>query len=291
MNQWLDKLERKFGRHAIPNLMNYIIILYVVGLAIQLISPGFYYQYLCLDVAAILKGQIWRVVTFIIQPPQTNYIFMVIALYMYFMLGRELEANWGAFRFNLYFFAGMFFHVLASFAAYFAFGMVLPLGTWYLNMSLFLAYAAVYPEAQFYMFFMIPVKAKWLGILDGVYFAYTILQAFLPAYGGNPMFGFLYKSNAVAAAVSILNFVIFFLGSRHMRPYSPKQMKRKREYQHKMRQAERPVNQYPGGAKHKCAVCGRTELDDPNLEFRYCSKCNGNYEYCQDHLFTHEHVK
>ena len=105
------------------------------------------------------------------------------------------------------------------------------------------------------------------------------------------MFGFLYKSNAVAAAVSILNFVIFFLGSRHMRPYSPKQMKRKREYQHKMRRAERPVNQYPGGAKHKCAVCGRTELDDPNLEFRYCSKCNGNYEYCQDHLFTHEHVK
>ena len=88
-----------------------------------------------------------------------------------------------------------------------------------------------------------------------------------------------------------LNFIIFFLSSRNMKPYTPGQMKRKNDFKRKMRHAERPVNSYANGAKHRCAVCGRTELDDPNLEFRYCSKCNGNYEYCQDHLFTHTHVK
>lgn len=283
---WLDKLERRFGRFAIHNLMYYIIILYVVGLVIQLFAPSFYYQYLSLDVGAILHGQIWRVVTFIIQPPQSSYIFMVFALYLYYMLGRELERTWGAFRFNLYFFAGMLFHVIAAFAAYFITGVSFPLGTWYLNMSLFLAFAAIYPDMQFYLFFMIPVKAKWLGWLDGLYFLYTIVQAFLPAYGGG-VFGVVYQSNAIAAAVSILNFVIFFLGSRNMQRFSPKQQRRKRQFQQKIR----PENRYAGGARHRCAVCGRTELDDPALEFRYCSKCNGNYEYCQDHLFSHIHVK
>lgn len=283
---WLDKMERKFGRYAIHNLMYYIIILYVVGLVLQLLDPNFYFKYLCLDAQAILHGQIWRIVTFIIQPPSTSYIFMIFALYLYYMLGRELENAWGAFRFNLYFFAGMFFHVVAAILAYLIFGLYLPLGTWYLNMSLFFAYAAIYPDTQFSLFFMIPVKAKWLAWLDGVYFLYTIVQAFLPAYGGS-ILGFIYKSNALAAAVSILNFAIFFLGSRHMRPYAPKQMKRKREFQKKIR----PENHYANGAKHRCAVCGRTELDDPRLEFRYCSKCNGNYEYCQDHLFTHIHVQ
>lgn len=283
---WLDKLERKFGRYAIHNLMYYIIILYVVGLVVQLFAPSFYYQYLSLDVNAILHGQIWRVVTFIIQPPQSSYIFMIFALYLYYMLGRELERTWGAFRFNLYFFAGMLFHVIAAFAAYFITGVSFPLGTWYLNMSLFLAFAAIYPDMQFYLFFMIPVKAKWLGWLDGLYFLYTIAQAFLPAYGGG-IFGVIYQSNAIAAAVSILNFVIFFLGARNMQRFSPKQQRRKRQFQQKIR----PENHCAGGARHRCAVCGRTELDDPTLEFRYCSKCNGNYEYCQDHLFTHIHVQ
>ena len=125
---WLEKMERKFGRYAIHNLMYYIIVLYVAGLVLQLFVPEFYYQYLCLDVPAILRGQVWRVVTFIIQPPQTSYLFMVFALYLYYMLGKSLEQTWGAFRFNLYFFAGMLFHVIAAFAAYFiSYSKALPL--------------------------------------------------------------------------------------------------------------------------------------------------------------------
>ena len=266
MNNWLDKLERKFSRYAIPNLMTYIIILYAAGFVLNLINPTFYSQFLSLDAGKILQGQIWRIVTFIIQPPSDSLIFIVFVLYLYYMIGKQLEAAWGAFRFNLYFFSGMLFIVIGAILAFLLTGAVLPMDTWYLNLSLFFAFAALYPDIQLLLFFVIPIKIKWLAMLDGLYFVYAIVQAFLPAYGGGD-YGIYYK------------------------PYSPGQMKRKNDFKRKMRQAERPVNVYANGAKHRCAVCGRTEMDDPNLEFRYCSKCNGNYEYCQDHLFTHTHVK
>lgn len=283
---WLDRMERKFGRYAIHNLMFYIILLYAVGFVLQWVTPYFYYTYLSLNASAILRGQIWRIVTFLLQPPSNSLLFFVITLYFYYLLGISLERTWGAFRFNLYFFGGVIFHVAAALLVYLLTGLSLPIGTGYLNLSLFFAFAAMYPNMEFLLFFVIPVKAKWLALLDGLYFMYTILQAFLPAYGGGP-YGMIYQANALAAAVSILNFVIFFLGSRNMKPYTPKEMKRKREFKQKMR----PTNHYAGGARHRCAVCGRTELDDPNLEFRFCSRCNGNYEYCQDHLFTHTHIK
>ena len=287
---FLNKMERKYGRYAIRNLMYYIIILYAAGFVLNLVNPSFYYQYLSLNASAILHGQIWRIVTFIIQPPSTSLIFIIFALYLYFMIGQQLERAWGAFRFNLYFFSGMIFHVIAAIIAYLLTGISFQMDTWYLNMSLFFAFAALYPDLQFLLFFVIPIKAKYLALIDGLYFVYAIVQAFLPAYGGS-VYGIYYKANALAAVVSILNFLIFFLNSRNARAYSPRQMKRKKEFQRKVRHAQRPVNTYANGAKHRCAVCGRTELDDPKLEFRYCSKCNGNYEYCQDHLFTHTHVK
>ena len=290
MNNWLNKLERKFGRYAIPNLMYYIIILYAAGFVLNLVNPLFYYQYLSLDASMILKGQVWRIFTFIIQAPYSSLVFIIFSLYLYYMIGKQLEYAWGAFRFNLYFFSGMFFTVIGAILAYLLTGLVLPMDTWYLNMSLFFAFAALYPDVQFLLFFVIPVKVKWLALIDGLYFLYAVVQAFLPAYGGG-VYGVYYKANALAAFIAILNFLLFFLGSRNMQPYSPKQMKRKQDFKRKVNQASRPVNVYANGAKHRCAVCGRTELDDPNLEFRYCSKCNGNYEYCQDHLFTHTHVK
>lgn len=291
MDNWLSKLERKFGRYAVPNLMYYIIILYAAGFVLDIVNPEFYYRYLSLNAQAVLHGQLWRIVTFIIQPPSDSLVFIVFALYLYYMIGQHLEQAWGAFRFNLYFFSGMLFHVIAALLAYAVTGLILPMSIWYLNMSLFFAFAALYPDVQFLVFFMIPVKVKYLALIDALYFIYPVVQAFLPAYGGNAYLGIYYKANAMEAVVSLLNFLIFFLGSRNMRPYSPRQRKRKREFQQNIKRAQHPVQMYANGARHMCAICKRTELDDPNLEFRYCSKCNGNYEYCQDHLFTHTHVK
>ncbi len=287
---WINKLEKKFGKYAIPNLMYYIIILYAFGFVLGLFAPEFYYQYLSLDAAAILRGQVWRIITFIIQPPNTNLFFVFFTLYLYYMIGRQLEYVWGTFRFNLYFFTGVLLHVIATLLTYLITGVSLPLGTYYLNMSLFFAYAAIYPNQQFYLFMVLPVKVKYLAWLDGAYFAYAIIQAFLPAYGGDQIYGILYKASALAAFVSLLNFLFFFLSTRNMRRFAPKEVKRKHHY-HKEVRAGRAAQTGPDGAKHRCVVCGRTELDDENLEFRYCSKCNGNYEYCQDHLFTHEHIK
>lgn len=102
--KWLDKLERKYGKYAIPNLMYYVIILYIVGFVINIVAPELYTEYLALDAQAILHGQIWRIFTFIIQPPNSSYFFILFALYLYYMIGKTLEYMWGAFRFNLYFF-------------------------------------------------------------------------------------------------------------------------------------------------------------------------------------------
>ncbi len=288
---WISKLERKFGRYAIPNLMTYIIVLYGAGFVLNMINPMFYSAYLSLDARAILHGQIWRIATFIIDPPSDSLLWIFFALSLYYFIGRQLEYAWGAFRFNLYFFSGMFFHVIAALFSYLVTGLSIPMGSHYLNMSLFFVFAALFPDVQFMLYMIIPVKVKWLALLDGVYFLWAVIQAILPAYGGDPLYGILYKANAVAAIVSIFNFLLFFMGSRNLKPYAPKQMKRKHEFKRNVRQAQRGTGAYAGGAKHRCAVCGRTELDDPSLEFRYCSKCKGNYEYCQDHLFTHEHVK
>lgn len=288
--RWIDKMERRFGKYAIPNLMYYIIILYTIGFVIQVVSPDMYANYLALDAAAILRGQVWRIVTFIIQPPSGDYFFIFFSLYLYYVIGKNLEYQWGAFRFNLYFFSGVLLHVLVCIGIYLVTGMNLSYGTMYLNMSLFFAFAALFPDVQFLLFFIIPIKCRWLGYINGLYFAITIVAGFLvpmgsPAWMSLLRFGIVaMPANSVAALVSFLNFIIFYLATRRNK-FSPKQAARRKNYEKKVKVAAQK------STHHRCAVCGRTEADGEHLEFRYCSKCVGNYEYCQDHLFTHEHRK
>lgn len=281
--KWMNKLERKFGKYAIPNLMFYIIVLYVVGFLLSLFDSSFYYSYLALNPEAIMHGQVWRLFTFLIQPPPSNSLFIVFALYLYYMIGRQLEYAWGTFKFNLYFFMGVLFNIIATFVVYLIFGVPILMGTYYLNTALFLSYAALYPNQQFYLLFIIPVKVKWLAWIEVIGFGYSIITAF----SAHVLLG---VAVALEILVALLNFILFFVATRNRAKFSPKEIKRKRMYQKAVQEA-RQNQQYENGAKHRCHVCGRTELDDETLEFRYCSKCNGNYEYCQDHLFTHEHVK
>ncbi len=291
----LDKLERKFGRYAIHDLMKYIIVLYAIGFVLSIVSPEFYSDYLSLNVPRIIYDfQIWRVVTFIVYPPSGSLIFILFSLYLYYTIGSVLERQWGAFRFNLYYFSGMLFHVVAAFIAYLGWGMVLEMGTYYLNLSMFFAFATFYPDMQFLFMFIIPIKLKWLAILDGVYFAVTILAGFLVDYMSvQTIYALLNigivpnKAYAVMALVSLLNFLLFATSLGSVKRMTPKEVYRRKSFEHKMNQAQ----QAPAakGYRHKCAICGRTEKDDETLEFRYCSKCNGNYEYCQEHLFTHTH--
>ncbi|MGB8454982.1 MAG: hypothetical protein WCD89_21965 [Anaerocolumna sp.] len=282
----LNKLNRKYGRYAVHNLMFYIILLYAAGFLINVINPSFYYDYLMLDIDKVLQGQIWRIATFIIQPTSGSHIlFLAIELYLYYMIGNSLENAWGAFRFNMYYLSGVLFNILAIIVIYIFTGLNVNLGLTYINRSMFFAFAALYPNVQFLLFFIIPVKVKYLGYIYGAYVLYEIFASIM---NGQYFVG-------IAIAVALGNFLIYFLSTRNYKRISPNEFKRKANY-------KRQVNAGRGGnvvefkgkktiTRHKCAVCGRTELDDENLEFRFCSKCDGNYEYCMDHLFTHEHVK
>ncbi|MDW2798215.1 rhomboid family intramembrane serine protease [Clostridium boliviensis] len=264
-------LERRFRKYAIPNLMYYIIGMYGTGLFLQLFTPGFYVQYLALDAQKILSGQVWRVVTFMIYPPGGGSLFgSLIGMYLYYMLGVNLERIWGAFRFNVYFFMGVIGHVAAALVVYIFFKQNIYLTTEFLNYSLFFAFAATFPDLEFLLFFVIPIKAKWMALFNGIYFLYEFIM-------GN-------MAIRITIVMSLINFFVFFLLTRDLNRFNPREIKRKQNFHRQMKIMPQ------GGTHHKCAVCGRTEKDSPNLEFRYCSKCEGSLEYCSEHLYTHKHV-
>ena len=293
MNQH-NGLRRKLEKYAIPNLTLYLIICYGIGYLMQYLVPAGY-QYLMLDPFLVLKGQVWRLVTWILIPPDSSNIFFVlITLYLYYSLGGLLERIWGTYKYNVYLFSGLLFTILGAFvlcgysvlmgaqptmytglyllnngsAVYFG-----QCSTYYINMSIFRACAAGIPDGQVLLMFIFPIKVKWLGIVYGIILLVNCIQGGIATW--------------IVVIFSLLNFLVFFLRSKGKMHLSVGQIKRQQEFHQKMRSA----GQTKGITRHKCAICGRTELDGDDLEFRFCSKCNGNYEYCQYHLFTHEHVK
>ena len=275
--KFLNKMERKFGRYAIHNLSAYMIITYVAGYLLYFFSPSSIFSWLTLEPYYILHGQVWRLITWVLIPPDSPGLFTIVMLFFYYSLGNNLEHTWGAFRYNVYIFMGMICTVLGAFLLYFILGGNVVFGsalfsTYYINMSIFLAFAACYPNMEVLLYFFIPIKMKWMGLLYGFFIVYSFIK--------NNWVG------KMAIFASLFNFIVFFLMTRDFRRVSPREIKRKREFHQNIRSAE-PKK---GGPRHRCAVCGRTELDGDHLEFRFCSKCDGNYEYCQDHLFTHEHV-
>lgn len=271
---FLNKMERKYGRYAIHNLPMFIIATYAAGYLLQLLVPEMI-GFLTLEPYYILRGQVWRIVTWILIPPSRLDIFTIIMLFFYYSVGQALERTWGAFRFNVYIFSGMIFTILGAFVLYAMFpgyGIGLFFSTYYINMSIFLAFALTYPDMQVMLYFLFPIRMKWMGIIYGVLLVADFIRA---GWAGR-----------VAIIASLLNFILFYLISGRLHRFSPKEVHRRQEFKRKVKQV-----QPKGAAKHKCAVCGRTELDGDHLEFRFCSKCDGNYEYCQDHLFTHQHIK
>lgn len=315
---WFAKFEKKFSKYAIKNLMFYIIVLYAIGFVMNTFFNGLYDAYFSLDFAMIFKGQVWRLFTFILQPPSNSIIFVVFVLYFYYLIGSVLERIWGSFRFNVYFFTGVILNILASLIIYLICGLSFKLSTNYINLALFMAFAMEQPDMEVLLFFIIPIKIKWMAILDAVIFGITIvfgyLVPFLPKNVWYSLYaaGFLAPSaimcyaNATAALVSMLNFIIFFFlykkgpaksstqrnFDKAMRTAKKAQQNARKETASSDNRTQQSQAQHAkrGVPKHRCAVCGRTELDDENLTFRFCSKCAGNYEYCSDHLYTHIHV-
>lgn len=285
----MSNFEKKFGKYAINNLPLILILCYACGYLLNWIQPTIL-NYLTLDPCAILHGQVWRLVSWVIIPPSSFDFFTLLMLYVYYSLARSLEQYWGTYRLNVYLLTGILYTVLGSFLLLGVQAIVLQSGvgdlsyleysssvlanyfsTYYVNMSIFLAFAVTFPDIQMLLFFIIPIKVKYLGVVYGAILIYDFIRSGV--------------SGKVVIGASLLNFIIYFISSRRGVRLKPKQRKQRQEFKRDVKMASRE------NTVHKCAVCGRTNEEFPELEFRYCSKCAGNYEYCQDHIFTHTHVK
>ena len=261
--RFIDKLERKYGRYGIENLTMYIIISYVLGYALMYINPGAL-SMLSLNVTKILQGQVWRLITWIVYPPSTSspLWFVIAILFFYYPISASLEHTWGKFKFTLYILSGMIFTVIAAFILHFVMGGVLDglggiiFSTYYISLSIFLAYSLTYPDMTVLLMFVIPIKMKWMSIVYAAIVIYDVARYF--------MNGAWFMALPIIA--SLLNFVIFFLGTRDFNRYNPKEIHRKNEFRRAVNGGSKTVP-FPGNSnavtKHKCAVCGRTEKDDP----------------------------
>lgn len=195
---WLNKLERKFGKAGIPNLMLYVVvgslIVYIFDILLALKgSETTLSSLLYFDRDLFLQGQVWRIITFVLIPPQGSMFVVLVSLYFYYIVGSELEMAWGAFRFTVYYLFGIVGSIIAGLIA----GGTTAV---YLNLSLFFAFAALFPNRQLLLFFIIPVKVKWLGLIDAVFFIFSIIASMVVGDW----------QNVLAAVMAVLNFLIFF---------------------------------------------------------------------------------
>ena len=305
----MKKLRLRFNRFCfknrdkgIPNLMLYIVLGNALVYLFTMTSGNLVvYNTLCFNRGLILQGQVWRLFSYVFTSfsVTSNLLLVAVSYFCYYSLGRSIESSWGTFRFNLYYLSGVL--MMDLFAMAFG-GILIPSEAYlydfsslysgmgyYLNLTLFLGYATLHPDAQFLLFFIIPVRAWIFGVLD---LALTLYEIYTLSF---PLFCFPHN---LFPLVAILNYLLFF-GKDVLNLLPPTwRMKAKGR-----KSASRPkVIRFPGVQEasvgtakepytHRCTVCGRTDVSNPELEFRYCSRCNGYYCYCSDHISNHSHIE
>lgn len=264
--KFIDKLERKFGKYAIHGFIRYIVMFNAVVFALTLFAgPRFTYM-LTLEPDLIMQGQIWRLFTFLFIPDTFSPIWIIFSLYLMYMIGNSLEMYWGAFKLNLYYLIG----VIATIALSMFTGV--SVSSMFVNTSIFLAFAFINPDLEFLIFFILPIKVKYLAYIQWFFIGYNIVL-------GN-------VHSKLAALASSIAFFIFF-GPEII--YTLKGNRRAKANRAKF---EANMPKFDASATlHKCEICGITDKDDPHMEFRYCSKCAGLHEYCMKHINNHEHIK
>ncbi len=309
----MNGLRRGFDRFCfqnrnkgIPNLMLYIVLGNAVVYLLSMVAQNYVlYDVLCFDRKLILQGQVWRLITYVFTSfsSSANFLLVAISYLCYFSIGKAIENSWGTFRFNLFYLSGVV--LMDIFAMAFGGipvqgdGYLLDFSSYYrsmgmsLNLTLFLSYATLYPDTHFLLFFIIPVKAWIFALLDLVL---TVLDIVSLSY---PVFAFPHN---LFPLVAIGNYLLFFgKDVSNLIPLSW-QVKTKRKGRKKPVNTTgtvilpRSMDYPPTPAKaenytHRCAVCGRTDVSNPELEFRYCSRCQGYHCYCEEHITNHEHIE
>lgn len=303
MSNFSTRINRFFFRHrnkGIPNLMLYIVLGNAIVLLMSMMNGGSaLYELLCFDKTRILQGEIWRLVTYVFTQSTGSFV-QLLFLYFFYMLGRSVENRIGTLKFNLFYLSGV---VLMDIFAM-IFSPVIPSGpvtqaeynylaavlpnyysmAYFLHLSLVLAFATAHPDAQFLIFFLIPVKA-W--IMAVIYLVLVGIQVF------NMCYPVLLFPHCLFPLVGLANYFLFFGSSlSNLLPVSWRPKKRKTQTGPRVIPFTKAEKIAPKATyTHKCTVCGRTDVDHPELEFRYCSRCNGYHCYCEDHISNHAHIE
>jgi hypothetical protein len=264
----MARLERAFGRYAIPDLTLYLVCgqagLYIAWLA----NPHVLDRLAFIPSLVLYNGEWWRLLTFPFFPPTTNVLFIIFFLWFLFFMGRALEANWGTFRYNVYLLIAYAASVGAAFLSYSIAGDGVATSVYFTG-SIFLAFAQLYPEFVIYLYLILPIKAKWLAWATWALYGYSFVTTDS------------WMTRALIIA-SVLNFLLFFAAD------IVQAMKTGRRRMHRQLQ-RRLTEPSPDAPFHTCAACGITDRTHPKMDFRYCPGCGGQLAYCTEHLNAHEH--
>lgn len=256
----LSKLERSIGRFAIPNLSLYLVFGQVTVYLAVLLGHKDTSAFLFIPRLALM-GQWWRILSFLLMPPPMSVIFICFAWWIFYMMGSALEAYWGTFRFNLFIFLGAALTVGLSFLQ-----PEIAVNNAFLAGSVFLAFAYLNPDFELLLFFILPLRIKWLALLTWLVYGFEFLAG-----------GWATRLQVIAATG---NFFLFFWGDL---------LRGARSHQRAVaRAADRAAAAVE--VRHRCRICGKTDKTNPELDFRYCSKCAGEECYCPEHIRNHEHV-
>lgn len=283
LNNAIDRFCYRHPKFGIPNLMLYIVIGSIAVFLLKTMdTTGTLLQLLRFSPYDILHGQIWRLITFVFVPYNTNIIYLAISLYFYYFVGSALESEWGNGKFTIYYFSGVVLTILYGFIIWLLSGggdAYASVSIYYMNLSLFFAFGTMFPDMRVLLFFIIPVKVKWLALLNGVYFIFTIVTT---AFPGN-----------LLPVIAILNYIVF-CGSYlvdYIRPYLGSRRRRNKpiNYKRAAKKVQKEMSNKP--YSRKCAVCGKTDTEYPDMEFRFCSRCEGYHCFCMDHIESHVHFK
>ncbi|MBU1109838.1 MAG: rhomboid family intramembrane serine protease [Candidatus Riflebacteria bacterium] len=261
---WLNRLEQKYGHWGLEGLIRYVSMLMLLVFFLDR-SGMLPYHMLYLNRDAIISGEVWRLFTFLLIPFSDNMFFLIFELSILVMCADGLEAKWGTFKLTAYYLTGAISNILVV--------LIMPevqIGSYYIYMSLFLGFATVYPDYEILLFFILPVKIKYLAMISGALMLYNLVFA--------PVF------MKIAIALSVGNYLLFFSQDalatiRHNR----RQYARSAEYEKSFASTK--------DYRHQCSTCGITDVSNPEAQFRYCTcpACGENgVPFCSEHLKEHK---
>jgi len=267
-----------------------MLFVVLTSACVFIIGASGLFNFLMFHPVAILRGEVWRVITWVFLqfPPSyyfalsfSNVFFAAIALYFYYFIGSTLEREWGAGKFTIFYAFGVLLNIIYGFAIWLIFGMAFPVTPTYLNLSMLFAFATLFPDVQIRLFLIIPIKIKWLALFNAAFFLYEIISSLVI---GNVVAAFL-------PVIAVLNYLLI-CGDELLSYIKPMKIRRSTQivnFKKAAKQAKRDLADKP--YRHKCAVCGKTDTEYPDLEFRYCSRCEGYHCFCIDHINNHIHFE